>query len=106
MSRPEPLIQTGDFIGAARYAYLDAANIALTYSGAVEAVTHWYEETGEHASLFFDAEAEARAFAPLHEAAARGGLGPWEETPEGAPALRSEERRVGKECRSRWSPHH
>ena len=71
MSRPEPLIQTGDFIGAARYAYLDAANIALTYSGAVEAVTHWYEETGEHASLFFDAEAEARAFAPLHEAAAR-----------------------------------
>src|SRR2546427_9717598 len=23
-----------------------------------------------------------------------------------APALRSEERRVGKECRSRWSPYH
>src|SRR3712207_8155258 len=22
------------------------------------------------------------------------------------PAVRSEERRVGKECRSRWSPHH
>ena len=22
------------------------------------------------------------------------------------PALRSEERRVGKECRSRWSPYH
>src|SRR3989475_13196206 len=24
----------------------------------------------------------------------------------GAPAFRSEERRVGKECRSRWSPYH
>ena len=24
----------------------------------------------------------------------------------GAPADRSEERRVGKECRSRWSPYH
>ena len=23
-----------------------------------------------------------------------------------APVLRSEERRVGKECRSRWSPYH
>src|SRR3712207_1561994 len=26
--------------------------------------------------------------------------------PTGAVALRSEERRVGKECRSRWSPYH
>src|SRR3989475_4766774 len=25
---------------------------------------------------------------------------------EGMPAARSEERRVGKECRSRWSPYH
>ena len=71
MSPTEPLVRTGDFAGAARYAYLDAANIALTYSGAVEAVSRWYQETGEHASLFFDAEAEARVFAPLHEAAAR-----------------------------------
>src|SRR5256885_13759885 len=29
------------------------------------------------------------------------------ERPDGlAPGLRSEERRVGKECRSRWSPYH
>ena len=27
-------------------------------------------------------------------------------TPEFMPILRSEERRVGKECRSRWSPYH
>ena len=25
---------------------------------------------------------------------------------EGGPDVRSEERRVGKECRSRWSPYH
>ena len=69
--RPEQLVQTDDFVGAARYAYLDAANIALTYRGAVEAVASWYQETGEHGSLFFDGEAESRAFVPLHEAAAR-----------------------------------
>ncbi len=68
---PEALVQTGDFVGATRYAYLDSANIALTYSGAVEAVGNWYRETGEHGSRFFDAEAESRAFVPLHEAAAR-----------------------------------
>ena len=59
MSPNEPLVWSGDFVGAARYAYLDAANIALTYRGVVEAVTCWYQETGEHGSLFFDAEAEA-----------------------------------------------
>ena len=26
--------------------------------------------------------------------------------PEGVELIRSEERRVGKECRSRWSPYH
>src|SRR2546427_384937 len=26
--------------------------------------------------------------------------------PSASPSLRSEERRVGKECRSRWSPYH
>src|ERR1039457_5922200 len=26
--------------------------------------------------------------------------------PDGTPRYRSEERRVGKECRSRWSPYH
>ena len=30
----------------------------------------------------------------------------WIDTEEDAPSVRSEERRVGKECRSRWSPYH
>ena len=31
---------------------------------------------------------------------------PVAQYPEIAPPTRSEERRVGKECRSRWSPYH
>ena len=34
--------------------------------------------------------------------AAEKAQGQWEMTP----SIRSEERRVGKECRSRWSPYH
>src|ERR1039457_6135176 len=30
----------------------------------------------------------------------------WASRGCGTPSLRSEERRVGKECRSRWSPYH
>ena len=41
----------------------------------------------------------------------RSGFGPnlfdqWRYLDHGAPGRRSEERRVGKECRSRWSPYH
>ena len=31
---------------------------------------------------------------------------PWSEQKYAATLARSEERRVGKECRSRWSPYH
>src|SRR2546427_11977460 len=34
------------------------------------------------------------------------GLGKAHEVPEAIRKARSEERRVGKECRSRWSPYH
>ena len=44
------------------------------------------------------------------QAAKNGDLDIEERTPENAMSLaeeiRSEERRVGKECRSRWSPYH
>src|ERR1035437_3157081 len=36
----------------------------------------------------------------------RPGFGGEPGLPSGAPICRSEERRVGKECRSRWSPYH
>ena len=57
------------------------------------------------------AEAMMRAFAPdgllLYQ---NNGLGSGQEVPHFhlhvVPRRRSEERRVGKECRSRWSPYH
>ena len=45
----------------------------------------------------------------INEASKSSGLSTeyFEKADERAPsALRSEERRVGKECRSRWSPYH
>ena len=38
----------------------------------------------------------------LHKRSVLSKIGLWAERPE----IRSEERRVGKECRSRWSPYH
>lgn len=66
-----PLAAAGDFVGASDRAYLDTANISLTYSGAVDAVADWYRATGRGGSLYFDAEAERTAFVPLRRAAAR-----------------------------------
>src|SRR5574340_404437 len=50
---------------------------------------------------------------PISEAAAAAAERPDRQAAQGAPPaaarrrpLRSEERRVGKECRSRWSPYH
>ena len=47
-------------------------------------------------------------FNTLRQAILKGELKPGERLMEIALAerLRSEERRVGKECRSRWSPYH
>src|ERR1044072_5504552 len=42
----------------------------------------------------------------LHVVLAQSGLMHWCDTPYSYLAMRSEERRVGKECRSRWSPYH
>ena len=46
---------------------------------------------------------EARTAMPATAQAARAADTPWVLDPV---AVRSEERRVGKECRSRWSPYH
>src|SRR5256885_2450155 len=42
----------------------------------------------------------------LGDGFARHFLTPYNEKLYGVPCTRSEERRVGKECRSRWSPYH
>src|SRR2546430_10025395 len=50
------------------------------------------------------AEARARALAEEDVGRCGGRSGGW--AARGAGVRRSEERRVGKECRSRWSPYH
>ena len=49
--------------------------------------------------LFFSVSSTSFAIDKLHFIIGGGAGGGWDGT-------RSEERRVGKECRSRWSPYH
>ena len=55
-------------------------------------------------SSFIELKARQRAQALLDDGSYRELLDPFEGII--SPWLRSEERRVGKECRSRWSPYH
>src|SRR5256885_5907722 len=62
----------------------------------------WSELNPAKAAPFYAKDADLMFFdiAPLK-------YNGWSEYAEGVPkAFRSEERRVGKECRSRWSPYH
>ena len=54
----------------------------------------------------FGVSAAAATVVAAGGGAAAGGAAPAEEKTEFSVVLRSEERRVGKECRSRWSPYH
>src|SRR5215831_17658127 len=47
-----------------------------------------------------------RSIGGEHRAARGGPFGEWDFERQRLAADRSEERRVGKECRSRWSPYH
>src|SRR5207248_10269036 len=55
-----------------------------------------------------DLEPERTLFAEFRAALTRGEIRAAGRAPDGAWCVnaRSEERRVGKECRSRWSPYH
>ena len=58
--------------------------------------------SGALSSLLIDFYVRSRGFSHVRTSAANS-LSTVEST---SPLLRSEERRVGKECRSRWSPYH
>ncbi len=66
-----PLVDPGDFPASHTWAYLDAANMALTYRGADEAVRAWQKDVAYYGSIHFDDDAEATVFDELHVAAAR-----------------------------------
>ena len=63
------------------------------------------DQTLENLTLTINQEIHVQAPLDVTFAALLEQLGPGNETPDGK-SLRSEERRVGKECRSRWSPYH
>jgi selenocysteine lyase/cysteine desulfurase len=67
----EPVADPRDFPAAGKCAYLNAANVALMYRGAAEAVMEWQKDLAENGSVNFDEAAEASVFVSLHSAAAR-----------------------------------
>src|SRR5256885_13426548 len=82
----------------ARYGVTEIARLASNENpfGASPAVARALADLALHVGTYPDAQCTALRAA----IAVRTGV------PAEAIAVRSEERRVGKECRSRWSPYH
>src|SRR2546427_12292076 len=94
---------------------LDGAGRVSTWNSGAERIKGYRAEeiVGQHFSRFSPPEAVAEGKpARLLALAARDGRVEdegWRVRKDGArfwAEVRSEERRVGKECRSRWSPYH
>ena len=60
-----------DFPSAKNFVYLNAANVALMYSGAEKCIQDWFEDVALNGSNNFDENAEQNVFEVLHLAAAR-----------------------------------
>jgi len=60
-----------DFPSAKNFVYLNAANVALMYSGAEKSILDWFEDVALNGSNNFDENAEQNVFEVLHLAAAR-----------------------------------
>lgn len=65
------IVDEADFPAAGACSYLDAANIALMYTGAESTIVDWQRDVAAGGSLTFDDRAEAEVFDRLHAAAAR-----------------------------------
>lgn len=66
-----PIVNPDDFPAAQNSTYLNAANVALMYSGAEKTVAEWQKDVAENGSINFDESAEASVFDELHVVAAR-----------------------------------
>ena len=60
-----------DFPSAKNFVYLNAANVALMYSGAEKCIQDWFEDVALNGSNNFDENAEQNVFEVLHLAAAQ-----------------------------------
>lgn len=63
-------VDPNDFPAAQKYAYLNAASVAMMYKGAASAVIDWQKDIAENGTMNFDEEAEEKTFEDLHKAAA------------------------------------
>ena len=64
------IVSEKDFPTANKFVYLNAANVALMYSGAERIITEWIADVAQNGSNNFDDHAEENVFIDLHRAAA------------------------------------
>jgi len=63
-------VDPNDFPAAQRFAYLNAASVAVMYKEASSAVVEWQRDIAENGTLNFDEVAEETLFEDLHKAVA------------------------------------
>ena len=63
----KPITSKRDFPSTDNFVYLNAANVALMYDGAKQAISEWTQDLAENGSNNFDEIAEAEVFEPLHQ---------------------------------------
>ena len=64
-------IREKDFPTRNKFVYLNAANVALMYSGAEEVISQWQKDVAQNGSNNFNEKAEENVFIGLHRAAGR-----------------------------------
>jgi len=64
------IVSKKDFPTANKFIYLNAANVALMYSGAEQVITEWVADVAQNGSNNFDDHTEENVFKDLHRAAA------------------------------------
>ena len=80
--------------------YLDTHVVVWLAAGLIDKLSHAAKIAIEEAEELVYSPVVALELKYLHE------TGRIKQPPDRVLAGRSEERRVGKECRSRWSPYH
>ena len=66
----KPIVSEKDFPTADKFVYLNAANVALMYSGAEQVIKEWVADVAQNGSNNFDEDAEENVFNDFHRAAA------------------------------------
>ena len=66
----KPIVSEQDFPTADKFVYLNAANVALMYSGAEQVIKEWVADVAQNGSNNFDEDAEENVFNDFHRAAA------------------------------------